>query len=311
MKTTCAITICWNVAKFPKDVHHQIMSCIDLLVDDNGKLWWTQSHDLQNRYRMAGTPGTPGNLPGYLVRNLGHVRLRFSAHQRGVRVTFREGHVGLRAITTTTKILLPYHSVRFVAELIGDYPALHMVPTAEDVIAIMLEQRDEPLSSQSRFFRIPLPLGELAGDRRLYHLRNRYDIWRQARGDVATARSLNWASSGPDKQFVARVAGERAEFVEVGRGYTAVAPFVVKAIGTRVDEQPDHDYGAWISTCLLEAHHTRLPHLDLVEATIVSPGGSPVRLRYERLLLPWSSSTAAFVSSASAPRAAFPARSLT
>jgi hypothetical protein len=61
------------------------------------------------------------------------------------------------------------------------------------------------------------------------------------------------------------------------------------AIGRRIDEQPDKEYGAWVSEFYKFTAQTGQPRYDFVTAAMQRwPGKSQTYItRYERLLLPW------------------------
>jgi hypothetical protein len=64
-------------------------------------------------------------------------------------------------------------------------------------------------------------------------------------------------------------------------------------IGERVENQPDHDYGEWVSEFYRSVARTGRPRYDLVSAAIRTPSreGALFVSRYERLLLPWKTSS--------------------
>jgi hypothetical protein len=64
-------------------------------------------------------------------------------------------------------------------------------------------------------------------------------------------------------------------------------------IGERVENQPDRDYGGWVAEFYKSVARTGQPRYDHVTAAIqVAPGESKFfTSRYERLLLPWKTSS--------------------
>ena len=60
-------------------------------------------------------------------------------------------------------------------------------------------------------------------------------------------------------------------------------------VGERVENQPDKDYGGWVSEFYKSVASTGQPRYDRVTAAIrVTPGEPGLFMtRYERLLLPW------------------------
>jgi hypothetical protein len=63
----------------------------------------------------------------------------------------------------------------------------------------------------------------------------------------------------------------------------------ITAIGVKVTDQPDKDYGGWVSQFYKSVASSGQPRYDIVKAAIQTPSGpDPAYItRYERLLLPW------------------------
>jgi hypothetical protein len=66
-----------------------------------------------------------------------------------------------------------------------------------------------------------------------------------------------------------------------------------QGIGERVENQPDKDYGQWVSEFYRSVARTGRPRYDYVTAAIQAAPGQrePFSSRYERLLLPWKTSS--------------------
>lgn len=77
----------------------------------------------------------------------------------------------------------------------------------------------------------------------------------------------------------------------IGDGFNwADERFQISAIGARTENQPDKEYGEWVSEFYKVVGRSGEPRFDLVTAAIGQPrlSGSQVdRIVYERLLLPW------------------------
>lgn len=88
----------------------------------------------------------------------------------------------------------------------------------------------------------------------------------------------------------------------IGDGFAALygESFPVNAIGDRIENQPDKEYGAWVSPFYSEVAVTSVPRLDVVDAVVPQFTRGPW-VRYQRLLLPWETpSGEVFVTLASA-----------
>ena len=79
------------------------------------------------------------------------------------------------------------------------------------------------------------------------------------------------------------VGGRRSNGIWLGRDSE------ISVIGERVANQPDKDYGAWVSQFYKAVASTGQPRFDIVTAAIqTSHDRSQMYVtRYERLLLPW------------------------
>jgi hypothetical protein len=91
-------------------------------------------------------------------------------------------------------------------------------------------------------------------------------------------------------------------FRYIGDGFSKLwgESFTVNAIGDKIENQPDKQYGAWVSQFYSEVAETARPRFDVVEAIVPQAQRGPW-IRYERLLLPWRTpSGEVFVTLASA-----------
>jgi hypothetical protein len=92
------------------------------------------------------------------------------------------------------------------------------------------------------------------------------------------------------RMFIAgiRPSGGEPIFRFIGDGHAnwLDADYHVRAIGQKMRDQPDKDYGAWVSEFYKSVASTGQPRYDYVTAAIERQPG-PFVTRYERLLLPW------------------------
>lgn len=88
----------------------------------------------------------------------------------------------------------------------------------------------------------------------------------------------------------------------IGDGFAGLygEGFPVNAIGDKIENQPDKEYGAWVRPFYSEVAITAVPRLDVVDAVVPQFARGPW-VRYQRLLLPWETpSGEVFVTLASA-----------
>ena len=94
------------------------------------------------------------------------------------------------------------------------------------------------------------------------------------------------------RMMIIGVTPRRADpiFRFIGDGFPWTDPdYKMRAIGRRIEEQPDKEYGAWVSEFYKFSARTGQPRYDFVTAAIQRwPGKSESYItHYERLLLPW------------------------
>jgi hypothetical protein len=78
------------------------------------------------------------------------------------------------------------------------------------------------------------------------------------------------------------------EFRFIGDGFIFVGQdYLLTAVGQPVRNQPDQEYGEWVTGFYREVGSSRRPRYDHVDAAIKKSYRGP-RTIYERLLLPWS-----------------------
>jgi hypothetical protein len=75
-------------------------------------------------------------------------------------------------------------------------------------------------------------------------------------------------------------------FIGDGHANWLDSNFHLRAIGNKVEHQPDKNYGGWVSQFYKSVATTGQPRYDFVTAAIERPPGT-FTTRYERLLLPW------------------------
>ena len=276
---------------------------VDLMIDQKGRVWRTGSEALRNWH---GLDPASGDLTSYLLRNMSYVRVRFRASMDAVTVSFRPGFVQEMTTLTLAEYLLVQCPVRFTVEILDDHPILQIAGDMEDLLAILAEQ-SAPGSTLKRraYFQQPLSLARLEQDRRLATLRQRYIQWCRAKARLADVEAASLIAI--PQEFSIRAHSGQAELFEIGEGFPLPSASLGRTIGGFVHQQHDKAYGAWVSECLLAVAHEDEPCLEIVEATLCPPDRRALRIRYERLLLPWSSRAGRVVTSASVTRTIFAA----
>ena len=94
------------------------------------------------------------------------------------------------------------------------------------------------------------------------------------------------------RMMIAGVTPPRSEpvFRFIGDGFNWLArDYQFHALGERIENLPDKEYGAWVAEFYKSVANTGQPRYDHVTALIETAGSEkgPYLTRYERLLLPW------------------------
>ena len=88
---------------------------------------------------------------------------------------------------------------------------------------------------------------------------------------------------------------------EIGKGYPSLDPrWLSRAVGARVEDQPDYEYGRWVADAYRDALELNTPVLEDLDVLMDTPRLGRQRLTYRRIILPFelaSGSTALLGSS--------------
>ena len=245
-----------------------------------------------------------------MTRNLGAVRLRDSNSGTGVHVSFRPGFVGPATIAAVAQRLRSGNYFRFMMHIAADPPQTEIVGDLDDATTMLSRAAGVQNNGRThRFSRQALSLDRLNDELGLVQLNQLYKTWTNSHGCLTQEVSGKLEQIALGRSMLARVADRGAVVVQFGHGYQNIVPeWCDFAIGRPMQEFPDREYGEWVASGMAATSETRRPRLELVEADLERVGLAPVRVRYERLMLPWRDGNVSFVGSASSLRASFPAR---
>jgi hypothetical protein len=275
----------------------------DILIDDNGECWETGSHQLYVNLRCD---RRDFDLANYAIRNLGFVRVRCLGPN--LRITLRPDFLTRPAFETLAWKMSTRERTRFVVEVADEHSHLEMIPDLEDAVARIADLA----AGGGAIIRPDFFCEELSLDRLTDHRRGRLNrlikTWRALRGTMPANRLLPFQQSDlADRVVLVRMQpDQRGVIAHAGRGFTCFdSSWQERVIGCDLEEQPDPGYGKRVAASYRETHAVERPRLELVDAVIKVPGCPVRRSRYERLLLPWRSDGAMFVSSVSVIRTSF------
>ena len=278
---------------------------LDLVVDDNGRVWRTGSRELLDSLHVA---GLQRDLTQYLIRNLGFVRIHTT--RSGVRITLRPRFLTKAAYEALVFQMVSLEHERFVIEIADAMGSIEIIPGVDDAAARLADLASVGGNiTRMDFHREEISLHRLRGNPRLSPLGGLLRRWRRSHGKLRTDLATEFGDPALlGRATVMRMISETEGFIEyVGDGFTwADASWRHVMIGHDANGQPDPRYGKNFWAGYLETQRAQTPRLEFVEAVIRVPDYPARRSRYERLLLPWRRGSNQFVSVVSVLRTSFP-----
>ena len=258
-----------------------------ILIDDYGKPWADNSPVLAHR---LGYREPDFDAPAYAVRNLGFIHVR--QHEEGVRVSLHSGTFSLLSLTATLYALVDRRPRRIVLAVFWGEDWSYEMFTSLGSFAERAEDLagGEPIAGRPRWLAVERKLQALELPA-FEQVKPVVDLWRANRGrlgqdlyDVLRATDLMQRAV-----LVRKLPrSTRLVYQHFGGGIKMMRPcetFVM--IGRDAHDVPDRDYGGWVADAYGEALSRRQLRLDGVRATVGTSQSGTLRVRYDRLLMPW------------------------
>ena len=253
------------------------------IVDDGGQLWDAASPALRQH---LGCDLVGGDINGYLVRNLGYIRIEFDG--KACRL-----FVNPSTMTDAAFATLVYHVSEQTFTSVDlslfhkGWEELHFASLQEAFDEIMRHVRMRTITRHERFMSERRVLDDLTGDHPLARL---HQLWRALSGRFDSQSYRDALSSLVDARYMVVSADQETSnlyFSEVGRGIRFYDHFWhVRTVGLRLQDQPDYDLGQWVSDAYRDTIVSDVPRLDNVDIIASRPRQDPVRIRYTRVMLP-------------------------
>ena len=258
-----------------------------ILIDDRGEPWSDNSPDLA---RKLGYREPDFDAAAYAVRNLGFIHVR--QHGEGVRVSLRSGRFTLLSLTAALYVLIDRRPRRIVlAVFSGEDWSYEMFTNlgsfaerAEDLAA------GEPIAGRPRWLSVKKNLEALASPA-FERTRPLVALWSETRGRLS--EDLDHVLRGSnliDRAVLVRhIAGtSRLVYEHFGSAIRAMRPCeTLNLVGRDIDDIADRPYGGWVGESYAAVSKRRRLRLDSIRATLRTSEESTVKVRYDRLLMPW------------------------
>ncbi len=272
-----------------------------ILIDDHGEPWSDNSLELARR---LGYREPDFDAPGYAVRNLGFIHVRL--HEEGVRVSLRAGRFSLLSLTAALFALIDQRPRRIVLAVFRDEGWSYEMFTnlgsfaerAEDLAA------GEPIAGRPRWLAVQKSLDTL-NQPAFANVRPIVNLWRSSHGRLTSEVYETLRASGLMQRtlLLRQLPGSsRLVYEHFGSGIKVMKPCeTFKMIGCDAHDVHDKEYGGWVAECYRRALSRRRLRLEAARATVRTPGPT-LRVRYDRLLMPWRTDRDLYVLSISMRR---------
>ena len=259
-----------------------------MLVDRGGRIWSPPVLARHYRYRYP----ADSSLASFAVRERGFIHVRRRAS--GMQIALRAGKFTQRGLLAAilaqeelpTRILLSvFDGARWTHELFASMVAF--TQRAETIAA------DKPLGPREPWIATRLSLDTLLQPR-LASLQPILSLWESSRGRLPEDFDQRIAAAGHQPRTILLRRKPRSkrllhERVPIGSQMMKPAQWL-DLLGRDLEELPDPAYGAWAHRAYTEVMATGRPQLDSVRATTRSSDGAKLRMRYDRLIMPWRAS---------------------
>ena len=241
-----------------------------------------------------GDPDPDYDAALFAVKNLGFIRFQFFDDSL-VEVELHPQNVKLPTLLAVQQQLLTSRAKLFRIKYFDTSWLSEITSSPERAISRLAElcaPAFAPLSTE-KFLVEPRDYSSLFSDRES-PLRPMVQKWRMSFGYF----DPTVISFAINQQLLSRmmIVGVRrrardAIFRFIGDGFSWTDDtYQLNAIGQRVENQPDKEYGGWVAEFYKSVASTGQPRYDCVTAAIHQPAPGKGRtgvIRYERLLLPW------------------------
>jgi hypothetical protein len=258
-----------------------------ILIDDRGQPWADNSPALA---QWLGYRDPDFDAPAYAVRNLGFIHVR--QHDEGIRVSLRSGTFSLLTLTAALYALIDRRPRRIVLAVFwGEDWSYEMftglgsfAERAEDLAAgEPIAGRPRWLAAEKKLEALDLPAFE--------QVKPVVDLWKANRGRLSEELSqVLRATDLLQRAVLVRKLprSSRLVYQHFGGGIKMMRPCeTLVMIGRDAHDVPDKEYGAWVADSYAEAVSRRRLRLDGVRATVGTSQSAKLRVRYDRLLMPW------------------------
>jgi hypothetical protein len=244
-----------------------------------------------------GDPDPDYDPTGFAVRNLGFIKFQ-TLGDSVVEIELHPSNVELPALLAVQQQILSSRVRLFRIKYFETSWKSEITSSAEGAItrlSALCTPESIPLSNQ-KFVVEPKDYSSLLNNEQS-RLRLMAQKWRMSFGQFSPG-VISFAIEHRllSRMMIAGVKPHRSEpvFRFIGDGFNWLADdYQFYGLGEKIENLPDKEYGAWVSAFYKSVASTGQPRYDHITASIHASEAkaSPYFTRYERLLLPWKTSS--------------------
>jgi hypothetical protein len=255
------------------------------IIDADGAFW--RAADVRLEHKL-GTDLPRDDLCDYAVRNLGYIAVQATGHIPRIRL--RPAIVEPGALVALFYWLADGGHACAAISWLDKTWSDEIVPGSANIRRRLghLCDRSRPAARRRLLSRTLLPSALQPGTP-LHIAHGAWSICREITDLEAAAERFDQLFGG--RFTITAPSSDGGELIirKVGSGYKSYdARYLRHAVGTRFEDVPDVQYGQWVAEAHRDVYLTSRPWCGEVDAIIDRPRQGAHRVRYRRLILPFS-----------------------
>ncbi len=256
-----------------------------LLIDDQGEFWDGQSRRLREAFD---SPYSGGEFSDYTVANLGFIAI--NSYGASCQVRLRPSVVTDASMRALRQWLARSQAERVVISWLGTQWSSELHRRGGRI----QERLDQLVTGE----RSPAPGQFLARETRIEQLHPKSPLgvlmrqWPRLSLPNGQHTLMQILEATLGNRYVVVKPGESGKllFQKFGGGlYAEYETWRNCAVGAPIEEQPDRNFGRWVSSAYQAALDKNAPQIDDVDAIVRWPHAGRARMRYKRIIVPLSS----------------------
>lgn len=257
-----------------------------ILIDENGRFWPEKSRALMRRLDYRDSFVDP------IVHALTFGCIHLRPDDSGIRVALHAGTFGRRALAAALYALTARTPRQILlATLKHDVWNYCIFASVADFAAHAEELAIGRSGTVQRFLAIEKPAPALAAWPTFRKALPVVELWQKNRGELSDDLAPTLRSAGLfDRSLVAReISGRQLVWEHFGAGFTGIyRPCEsLLQVGRDVNEFYDAAYGVWVGESYTRTFAGSELRLDTCDTTFWTPRTGYLRVRYDRILMPW------------------------